>query len=77
MKLRVKNQRKELRTLTELDTSSTGRRVKPWMFTEARMKKEEQLSFGTSITATTRNGKLSMLTNLIKIKLKDFTRTSE
>jgi hypothetical protein len=63
--------------LTELDTSSTGRTVKHLMLMEAKTKKEDQLSFGKSTMATIRNGKLSMLMNPRKIKLKDFTRTLE
>jgi hypothetical protein len=47
------------------------------MLMEAKTKKEDQLSFGKSTMATIRNGKLSMLMNPRKIKLKDFTRTLE
>jgi hypothetical protein len=51
--------------------SSTGRTIKYLMSMEARMKKEDQLSSGTSTMEPTKSGRLYILTKLRKNKLKD------
>jgi hypothetical protein len=55
--------------------SSIGKTEEHLMSTVAKMKKEDQLLFGRSIMARTRNGELFMSINQRKNKLQDFIKT--
>jgi hypothetical protein len=55
-----------------MNTSATCKRAtNVLMFTVVKMRKEERLSFGTSIMETTRDGKLSMRKMLKRFKTRD------
>jgi len=47
------------------------------MYTEERMKKEERSLPGTSTREQTRDGRLFMLTRLLRLQLRDLTKTSD
>jgi hypothetical protein len=59
------------------NTSLTGPTKKHLMFTEDKIMKDKRLLSGRNTVEPTRNGRLSILTNLRRNKLKVSTRTSD
>jgi hypothetical protein len=59
-------------------TSATSNRLTSVsMFMQAKTKKEEMSSFGTDTTVLTKDGRLSILMNLQRSKIKEFTKISD
>jgi hypothetical protein len=58
-------------SLTRMNTSATCRTRSALTFQEEKMRKEDQLLFGTDIMEPTRDGKLSMRKMLKRFKTRD------
>jgi hypothetical protein len=61
----------------KMNTSSIGRTERLLMSQEERIKKDNQLSFGVNMEATTRDGMLSILTPIRDHKRRDLIKNSD